>query len=60
MERVKVEFIVKIPIDGMTEDQISEWLEFEFRADGRGIAHINPLERYEAEPMIGTFKWRLL
>lgn len=46
--KVRVNFEVDIPIDDVTDEQIEEWLRFEYHDNG-SISGKNPLVDYEPE-----------
>lgn len=54
---IHVEFDVILPTEA-TDDEITEWLRFETREDGRGIQTVNPLSAWELEAAWQTLKWR--
>jgi hypothetical protein len=53
--RIKVEFELEIP-DNISDDDITEWLEFELNANGR-MKTTNPLHRTLLEPNPFTVDW---
>jgi hypothetical protein len=55
--KIKVEFEVKIPVEDVTDEQIEEWLRFELHDNGM-MKGGNPLERFDVEPIFGTFNWK--
>lgn len=54
MKIAHVEFDVEIPVDA-TDDEIEEWLRYEFRDNGTMRAC--ELSQYHAKPISRTFTW---
>ena len=55
--KVSVKFEVRIPETNVTTEQIEEWLRLELHDNGLMKAG-NPLDKYNVEPIFGTFDWR--
>lgn len=56
--RIKIEFEVEIDeVDNYTDEQLEEYLRYNFRDNGI-ISIKNPFyEQGEPEPVFGTFEW---
>ena len=56
MAKIHVEFDVELP--GLAKDkEVEEWLRFELGDNGT-ISLDNPLEKFEVEPIFGSFDWQ--
>jgi len=55
--RIKIEFEIELPDGNYTDEEINEFVRFEY-ADNGCMSSENPIDCFDIEPIFGTFNWK--